>query len=258
MKRLLKFSQFLNESSQPFKYNGMIDYTLLDNGASDQDIIDLCSKAKKFGTKSVCVMPKHVKVASECLKDSPVLVCTVVGFPGGDNDVEYKKRETEQVIRDGADEVDMVLNYNKLKDNFNTENHIQTVKELTNEVRSLVEICHRNNNKNSDSVILKVIVESGLLSIDETHVSTNICINAGADFIKTSTGKVSIGAEINKVKAMKQTINEDGGNMEIKVSGGVRTLEQIKEYESLGATRFGMGYGSVDTLNGLESKNEGY
>tara|TARA_R110000772_G_scaffold20466_2_gene56757 strand:- start:65854 stop:66543 length:690 start_codon:yes stop_codon:yes gene_type:complete len=229
----------------------MIDYTLLDNNASDQDITDLCEKASRFGTKSVCVMPKHVKLSSDLLKESEVLVCTVVDFPGGNKDSNFKVNETKQVINDGADEVDMVLNYNSLIENDNIE-------ELTDEVNALSIICHGKLNKNNEDVVLKVIVESGLLTEEQTEKATEICLAAEADFIKTSTGKVSVGAELDKVRIMKSIIDENHSKMEIKVSGGVRTLEQIKKYGQLGATRFGMGYGSVDTLNGLESKNSGY
>lgn len=260
MRKLKSFNQFIKENVQEvgtFEYNRMIDYTLLDNSASDEDIVELCEKAKKFNTKSVCVMPKHVKIAAECLKDSPVLVCTVVDFPGGDNSIEYKENETKQVIRDGADEVDMVLNYKEII-STDIRRSPGWVSDLSYEVKSLVHICHNNRNKDDNPVVLKVIVESGLLSRNNTIIATDICIGAGADFIKTSTGKVSVGAEYDKVKIMKKRIEKENSDLQIKVSGGVRTLEQIKEYEKLGATRFGMGYGSVDTLNGLDSKNEGY
>ena len=116
------FNNFLNEqTNETFQYNDVIDYTLLDNDASDDDIIELCVKAKQFGTKSVCVMPKHVSIATQELQDSPVLVCTVISFPEGNNSLDEKISETEQVISDGADEVDMVLNYQKLKEMTNVQ-----------------------------------------------------------------------------------------------------------------------------------------
>jgi len=173
-----------------FQYNDVIDYTLLDNAATDDDIINLCEKAMKFGTKSVCVMPKHVRIASDILKDSDVLVCTVISFPDGTNSIDEKENETRQVINDGADEVDMVLNYIKLK-----EEPENSYDELIDEVELLTNICHSFGNKTGfENIILKVIVESGLLTDDLTELATEICIDAGADFIKTSTGMVSIGA----------------------------------------------------------------
>lgn len=256
MKKLLSYTQFNENSISPyqnikFEYNNMIDYTLLDNNASDQDIENLCKKAIRFGTKSVCVMPKHVKLSSKLLKESKVLVCTVVDFPGGNSTANFKMNEARKVISNGADEVDMVLNYNKLIKDDNVDS-------LVHEVKSLVDICHGKLNKDNENVVLKVIVESGLLTEDQTELATEICDSAGADFIKTSTGKVSVGAEYDKVRIMKSVISNNNSKMQIKVSGGVRTLDQIEEYGLIGATRFGMGYGSVDELNGIESENIGY
>lgn len=255
MNKLKTYTQFINELNMfawdNFEYNPMIDYTLLDNSASDQDIIDLCEKAKRYEVKSVCVMPKHVKIAKECLKESSVLVCTVIDFPGGHKDVNFKKLETKKVLSDGADEVDMVLNYKSLMEG-------SEVNDLIDEVRSLVQLCHAKLNKNNNQVVLKVIVESGLLNEEQTELATEICIAGGADFIKTSTGKVGVGAEYDKVRIMKSVITNNNSDMKIKASGGVGTLEQIKKYKQLGVERFGMGYGKVDRLNGLDSDSEGY
>jgi deoxyribose-phosphate aldolase len=230
---------------EAYEHNNMIDYTLLDESSTDQDIIDLCEKANMFGVKSVCVLPKHVSIAKERLADSKVLVCTVVSFPGGSDLTESKIVETNQVIGDGADEVDMVLNYEKLQSEGESSYDY-----LVNDVKSLVDICHSNTNKDGEPVILKVIVESGLLSEEETKTSTDICLEAGADFIKTSTGKVAVGAEMNKIKVMFDTIKEKGSDMKIKASGGVRSSIQINSMLDM-VDRFGMGYGSVDTLNNL-------
>jgi len=261
MKKLKKYNEFLLENTYEFHYNDMIDYTLLDNNATDEDIIELCEKAKDFGTKSVCVMPKHVKIANEELKDSSVLVCTVISFPEGTNTLEQKESETEQVIRDGADEVDMVLNYQLLKSHWNDnptdEETLPFYNELVEEVKSLVDICHNYTNKDGEPIILKVIVESGLLTIEQTKTATDICLDAGADFIKTSTGMVSVGAELDKIKAMSEVIKRADSNMRIKASGGVRTLADIKSYLPY-VDRFGMGFGSVDKLNGLDSINDSY
>ena len=143
-----------------FQYNDMIDYTLLEESATDQDIIELCEKADMLGVKSVCVLPKHVALAAKQLENSKVLVCTVVSFPEGTNTIKQKISETNQVISNGADEVDMVLNYHELQG----KDHLYEVDCLVEEVSSLVDICHSSKNKNGESIILKVIVESGVLT----------------------------------------------------------------------------------------------
>lgn len=245
IKNFKAFNESIEDVNTTFEYNNMIDYTLLEDSATDQDIIELCEKADKLGVKSVCVLPKHVKLATDQLKDSSVLVCTVVSFPGGSDSTESKISETNQVIADGADEVDMVLDYKKLK-----SEGMDSFDYLVNDVESLVDICHSNTNKDGEPVILKVIVESGLLSEEETKISTDICLDAGADFIKTSTGKVSVGAEMSKIEVMFDTIKEAGSDMKIKASGGVRTADQITSMLDK-VDRFGMGFGSVDTLNNL-------
>jgi deoxyribose-phosphate aldolase len=224
----------------------MVDYTLLEESATDQDIIELCEKANMFGVKSVCVLPKHVSLATKQLENSKVLVCTVISFPEGKNTIKQKISETNQVISNGADEVDMVLNYHELQG----KDHLYEVDYLVEEVSTLVDICHSSKNKNGESIILKVIVESGVLTESETKIATDICLEAEADFIKTSTGKLSVGAELNKIKVMYDTIKNVNSDMRIKASGGVRTTEQINSMLDM-VDRFGMGYVAVDKLNNL-------
>lgn len=216
-----------------------IDYTLLDNSASNQEIIDLCKKANEFQVCSVCVMPKHVSIARNELSKSSVLVCTVISFPEGINSIEDKVKEIEEVIAFGADEIDIVLNYNKIDD----------PEYLLKEIISCEKIIHQHQNKNKENIILKVIVESGLLTFDQTKLATDICIQAKADFIKTSTGKVAVGAEIEKVKQMKEVIDKQKSTLKIKASGGIRNIHQIEEYNSL-VDRFGIGFKSVDDMMG--------
>ena len=265
--KIKKYIQFIKENNT-FKYNNIIDYTLLEESSTDSDIIELCKKADNIGVKSVCIFPKYVALAKEQLKDSKVLVCTVVSFPKGSNTLDQKISETNQVIKDGADEVDMVINYHLFKTPFfftgeDEQGKEGNYNELVNEVKSLADICHSKTNKNGERVILKVIVESGLLSEEQTEIVTNICLDAGADFIKTSTGKSeSPGAEINKVIIMYNTIKESGSIMKIKASGGIRTIEDIKKFKPY-VDRFGMGYQSVDNIFGinighLNTKNNKY
>lgn len=267
--KLKKYDEFINEAwaegnNDMAKYNRMIDYTLLDNNATTEDIIQLCEKARIMNVKSVCVMPKHVHIAAEELDKTDVLVCTVISFPEGTNTLQQKIAETSQVIQDGADEVDMVLDYEYLKKEWNDtardggDLEIGKSQKLVEEVSELVRICHANENKDGDEITLKVIVESGLLTPKQTKVATIICLEGGADFIKTSTGKVAVGAELDKVKVMKDTIDENINefyNMKIKASGGVRTMQDIKTFEPY-VDRFGMGYAAVDILNGIEGKGD--
>jgi deoxyribose-phosphate aldolase len=254
MKNIKTFLNFINEElffrgGEPDleKINSMVDYTLLEESATEADILELCKKADQLGVKSVCVLPRWVKTANRALRDSKVLVCTVVSFPHGDDPLIEKMQETKWVLSEGADEVDMVINYHLLQDE---EEEVYDY--LVGEVRALVDLCHKETNKDGDPVTLKVIVESGLLTEEETEVMSYICMDAGADFIKTSTGKVSTGAELSKIVTMYNAIKEEGSNMKIKASGGVRDMSQISQLMPY-VDRFGMGYGSVDKLNNLTS-----
>lgn len=277
MNKIFNFGQFLNKlnESVPFQANsdliGKIDYTLLKPEATEEQIIELCEKADKLGVKSVCVLPKMVKVAADTLQDSNVLVCTVVSFPHGTDTTEQKLAETKRVIADGADEVDMVLNYLKLKLLFEENNNLEDeetfntfINELAfDDVAPLVDECHNHTNKDGEPIILKVIVESSMLNEDETAESTHICIEGGADFIKTSTGmKTPDGgtgmAEIEKVKIMRKIINEENSNMKIKASGGIRTMVDLQKFEPY-VDRFGVGFAAVDSIFGDALFNdEGY
>lgn len=233
-----------------------IDYTLLDTKATEEEIIELCRKANDFGVKSVCVRPNMVHVAKKALLKSDVLVCTVVSFPHGTDLTEDKLEETKKCIADGADEVDMVLNYKKmilpsLGFYFPT---------LVNDVETLVKECHKHTNKDGDKITLKVIVESSMLDESQTRDATKICIQSGVDFIKTSTGYApnNIGAELHKIQTMKKIINEAHSHMKIKASGGIRTMEDLLKFEPY-VDRFGVGFKSVDQIfNGEEKINDTY
>jgi deoxyribose-phosphate aldolase len=246
MSKIFEYGQYvakINEMLQTSLVN-KIDYTLLSPPATKEEIIELCEKADKLGVKSVCVLPKMVSVAAYELRDSEVLVCTVVSFPHGTDSTIKKLNETQQVILDGADEVDMVLNYPMLKKHLE-DGH----EELIYDVETLVDACHKHTNKDGDEIVLKVIVESGLLNEEETKEATEICLEAGADFIKTSTGMVAIGAEVNKVQIMRDIIKQDHSTMKIKTSGGIRTMEDLQKFAPY-VDRFGVGFGSVDQMFG--------
>ena len=269
MNKIVDFKNFLklNESVMTTDLIGNIDYTLLNPSATEDQILELCEKADRLGVKSVCVLPKMVKVAAEALKDSSVLVCTVVSFPHGTDTPAQKLAETKRVISDGADEVDMVLNYPKLQDliesipndftdEFETDYHFK-LDELIIEVSDLVEECHQNTNKDGEQVVLKVIVESGLLDESATEEATHICLEAGADFIKTSTGMVAVGAELDKVQIMRRIIEGEGADMKIKASGAIRTMADLQKFAPY-VDRFGVGFAAVDSIFGGGAKPTGY
>jgi deoxyribose-phosphate aldolase len=238
---------YLYQKEKYFMNNSIIDYTLLDNNASIKDIKTLCEKANQLEVKTVCVMPKHVKIASETLKGSSVLVCSVVSFPSGETSTGEKITEMESLILDGADEIDVVWNYKKIEDLLYLENEINQLVHLKNQLKTI----------KGETPVLKIIVESGLLNLDQTKAATEICIKKGVDFIKTSTGKVKTGAEIEKVKLMKKVIENNSSSLKIKASGGIRNLNQFNAFEPY-VERFGIGFASVDEMNGIQNNSGNY
>ncbi len=215
----------------------IIDYTLLDPAASEQEILDLCAKAIKLKVASVCITPDKVQIAKQALENTSVLVCTVVSFPTGENSIVEKVNETTQAILHGADEIDVVINYKKIAD----ESY------LLEELKTLRELCHAHTNKLGQPITLKVIVESGLHTIAETAFFTNLCIQTNVDFIKTSTGKVALGAELEKVKVMHEAIQRATSPLKIKASGGLRDMAQIETYLPY-VQRLGIGHQTVDSF----------
>ena len=215
----------------------IIDYTLLDPVASEQEILDLCAKAIKLQVASVCITPDKVQIAKQALENTSVLVCTVVSFPTGENSIEEKVNETTQAILQGADEIDVVINYKKI------DNASYLIEELNN----LRELCHVHKNKAGNPITLKVIVESGLQTLAETTFFTNLCIQTKVDFIKTSTGKVAVGAELEKVKIMHEAIQRATSTLKIKASGGLRDMAQIETFLPY-VQRLGIGHQTVDSF----------
>lgn len=246
MKKLYNYKNFLNKMNESVNYSNLlnnIDYTLLKPEANENDIIELCRKADILGVKSVCVLPKMVKIASEELKDSDVLVCTVISFPHGTDSTRDKLSEIRMAINNNADECDMVINVPKLKD---TEN--DNFDEIVFDIQTLADECHKHTNKNGDDIILKVIVESGLLNEDETRIATETCLKAGADYIKTSTGFANCpGAELDKIIIMKKVIDDNNEKMKIKASGGIRNMSDLQKFSPY-VDRFGVGFSAVDSI----------
>ena len=206
-------------------YNKLIDHTLLKQDATPEQIIALCEEAKQFDFMSVCVNPAYVPLAAKCLEGSDVKVCTVIGFPLGMNLTRTKVEEAELAIKEGADEIDMVINVGMLK-----AGHDQYVEE---EIRELKAVAGQK--------VLKVIIETCLLTDEEKVRACIASKNAGADFVKTSTGFSTGGATVHDVALMRKTVGPDMG---VKASGGVRTHEDLVAMVEAGATRIGTSNGT--------------
>ena len=210
----------------------MIDHTILKADATQSDIEKLCEEAKKYNFASVCVNPYWVSLASDLLKNSTVKVCTVIGFPLGATSSESKASETEIAILHGADEVDMVINVGAMKNN-----KTDIVKK---DILSVVNSARKTGKSQNKNIIVKVILETCYLTKDEIK---NACIcakNAGADFVKTSTGFGTGGATAEDVALMKQTVGE---TMQVKASGGIRDYETAIKMIEAGASRIGTSSG---------------
>jgi len=204
----------------------MIDHTLLKPDATQQEIAQLCFEAKKYGFASVCVNPTWVELCAQLLKGSPVKVCTVVGFPLGATSSETKAFETETAIRQGATEIDMVINIGALK--------ARDLETVAKDIRGVVQVAH------SHGVLVKVIIETVLLTNEEKTIACLLSKEAGADFVKTSTGFAGGGATVHDVELMRKTV---GPQMGVKASGGVRTFEDAANMIKAGATRIGASAG---------------
>lgn len=213
-------------------YASMIDHTLLKAEATKEPIEKLCAEAKEFGFASVCVNPTWVKYCSELLQNSNVLVCTVIGFPLGANTTAVKVFEAKDAIANGAQEVDMVINIGALKD--------QNFELVQSDIAAVVEAA-------KGSAIVKVIIETCLLTEEEKVKACELSVAAGADFVKTSTGFSTGGATAEDIALMRKTVGPELG---VKASGGVRSLEDMQKMVEAGATRIGASSG-VAIVKGL-------
>ena len=197
----------------------MVDYTLLKQTATWEDIKKLCDKGIEFGTASVCIPAYFVKAAKDYVQDR-INVCTVIGFPNGYSTTETKLFETKDALKNGADEIDMVININALKD--------KKYDYILNEINLLKNECKEK--------VLKVIVETCLLTEEEKVKMCEIVSKSNADFIKTSTGFSTGGAQIEDIKLFKENLSE---GKKIKASGGIRTFEDANKMIEAGALRIG-------------------
>ena len=209
-----------------------IDHTLLKPEAKKDAIKKLCHEAMEYKFKAVCVNPFYVTYCKEILESSSVEIATVIGFPLGASTTASKAFETEDAIKNGADEIDMVINIGALKDK-----DYKTVKE---DIQAVVE--------SASGKKVKVIIETALLEKDEKIKACELSMDAGASFVKTSTGFSTGGATLEDVELMKEIV---GGKLEVKASGGIRDLETAKAMIDKGATRLGASSG-VEIIKELE------
>ncbi|CAF1237461.1 unnamed protein product [Didymodactylos carnosus] len=222
--------------------SSMIDHTLLKQDSTDEQIITLCSQAVQYQFASVCIQPTYVELAHKHLKQqqqqiSKVKVCTVIGFPLGSNTTQTKLFECQQAIEQGAEEIDMVINIGKVKSK-QWDYVEQEIKQLKDKCKNLV---------------LKVIIETCLLTREEKIQLCQIVTRCKADYIKTSTGFSTGGATLEDIKLMRENCGE---NVKIKASGGIRDIKFAKELIKEGATRLGTSSGTKlvdDLLNDQET-----
>jgi deoxyribose-phosphate aldolase len=216
----------LGETASAKDWASLIDHTLLKPEATDEDIKRLCEEAARYRFASVCVNPSWVKVAACSLHGTGVPVCTVIGFPLGATLADVKAYEARRAIFDGAREVDMVINVGALKSGDDCL--------VEHDIRSVVEVAHEYQ------VTCKVIIETALLTDDEKVRACLAAKNAGADFVKTSTGFSKSGATVADIALMRRTVGADLG---VKASGGVKGLEDARKLVEAGATRIGASVG---------------
>lgn len=214
-----------------------IDHTLLKPATTQDEIFALCQEAKECDFFSVCINPTWVVTARDLLEDSDVKVCTVIGFPLGATTPEVKAFETINAIENGADEIDMVINIGALKSG-NTDY-------IFNDIKAVCDAA-------SESTLVKVIIETALLTSDEMVTACKIAKKCGADFVKTSTGFNGEGAKAEDVALMRLTVGEDMG---VKASGGVRSYEDAKQMIESGATRIGASSGKAIISGGTSEED---
>ena len=205
-------------------YNKMIDHTVLKADTPLETVKRICDEAIEYGFASVCINPCHVAYCADYLKDSDVNVCTVIGFPLGANTSAVKAFETKDAIANGADEIDMVMNIGALKDkNYDL---------VRDDVKAVVEA--------ANGTLVKVILETCLLTEVEIKKACELCVEAKADYVKTSTGFSTRGATIEDVQIMKAAVQ---GKAKVKAAGGVRTHEDMVKIVEAGADRIGTSAG---------------
>jgi len=203
-----------------------IDHTALKPFVTEEQIIQLCAQAAQYRFKAVCVPPCYVPLATEYLKTQQTAVCTVIGFPLGYQTFSVKRMEAEEALKQGASEIDLVINISQFKSGKYAE--------VLLEIEQITQLVH------SHGALIKIIIETAYLSKEEIQKICEICAEAGVDFVKTSTGFAPYGAKVEDVRWMRQQLP---GHIRIKASGGIQTLEQAQELIAAGASRLGTSSG---------------
>lgn len=208
------------DNKEKSEYARMIDYTKISDNLSNDQIKELCRDAETNNFYSVCILPDYVAAAHSFLKNE-CKISVLIDFPKGQNDVKQKISEIDKAIVNGANEIDVVINYKLIK-------NLEDNEELSEEIRKLTEYCHR------ESVIIKAIIEIGALNYQEIESICKMCSDANVDYIMTSTGKLandnSFETKLEKVKFMRKILPDE---TKIKFSGGIRNIEQIKELKNI-------------------------
>lgn len=219
----------------------LIDHTLLKPDATADKVAQLCFEAKKYHFASVCVNPSYVKLCADLLKGTDVKVCTVIGFPLGATSTEVKVFETKNAIENGASEIDMVMNIGALKAGDN-----ETV---AHDIHEVVQAAH------GAGALLKVIIETALLTDEEKVIACLLAKEAGADYVKTSTGFSGGGATVHDVALMRKAVGPELG---VKASGGIHSTEEAEQMIAAGATRIGASAGVKIVKGEKPGSGDGY
>ena len=217
----------------PFELAQHMDHTLLRPAATREDILAACHQARDYHFKSVCISPCYVPLASATLQDTPCRVTTVVGFPLGMQTPATKAMETQEALAHGAREIDMVIHLAALK---NREYDL-----VQEDIRTIAGLCHQPPSKPGEPHVLKVIIETCLLTDEEKRIACDLCVAAGADMVKTSTGFGAFGATIEDVRLLHGLVAPHG--LGVKASGGIRTLDDALSMLEAGAVRLGTSSG---------------
>lgn len=213
----------LNENK--INFNNKIDYTYLKDNTTIDTIKQLCKEAEENNYYSICVKPENVSTAKAFLNND-VKICTVISFPNGTDKTNNKIKIIDNAIINGVDEIDMVMNYKKVKklSYLEGEQYDNLKKKLLDDVRNVTKICHSNG------IIIKVIIEVEDLNYNQIKIATEICVNAGVDYIQTSTGYISsmdtLNDKLDKIKYIRKLLPD---YINIKISGGIRNMEQIEQ-----------------------------
>jgi deoxyribose-phosphate aldolase len=202
----------------------MIDHSLLNPSVTEDDVKEACHEALQYGFAAVVVNPSHIPIVARELKSSPVKVCSVVSFPFGLSTTAAKIHEARSALEEGAEEIDMVMNFSALKSGYSEF--------VLNDIKMVVQEARRTYGK----VIVKVILENCYLTENEKRQACQLTVRAGADYVKTSTGFGKSGATIEDVRLMRQVVGPKFG---VKAAGGIRTVEQALQMIEAGASRIG-------------------